>query len=278
MKHSKNIILIALLIIFTYSFVGCDILDSAQVKLKIKNQDFDYIIQENVDKIIIQNSRDPGFRFIVTDNSAIRDIYDILKKGKIREEKTSLDPDYVLEVYIGDEVKKYQYVVNVDENGVGNFYNDDNTYDISNDLDQTIRQNLSFISKPKNFEEIYYDSIIEVLKKDKDQLDDSEHKVGIDISGDVNCLKYMFSVDLLDFKNKMQKEISNIQLTNNNLSDFDTIITVKNAGYSTKIFKTTITVDNQKDKVYETYYVSGSYEYKGWKITVSEANEKPDNW
>ncbi|MDD5793781.1 hypothetical protein ACTNDG_00450 [Clostridium sp. HCP1S3_B4] len=278
MKHSKNIILIALLIIFTYSFVGCDILDSAQVKLKIKNQDFDYIIQENVDKIIIQNSRDPGFRFIVTDNSAIRDIYDILKKGKIREEKTSLDPDYVLEVYIGDEVKKYQYVVNVDENGVGNFYNDDNIYDISNDLDQTIRQNLSFISKPKNFEEIYYDSIIEVLKKDKDQLDDSEHKVGIDISGDVNCLKYMFSVDLLDFKNKMQKEISNIQLTNNNLSDFDTIITVKNAGYSTKIFKTTITVDNQKDKVYETYYVSGSYEYKGWKITVSEANEKPDNW
>lgn len=278
MKHSKNIILIALLIIFTYSFVGCDILDSAQVKLKIKNQDFDYIIQENVDKIIIQNSRDPGFRFIVTDNSAIRDIYDILKKGKIRKEKTSLDPDYVLEVYIGDEVKKYQYVVNVDENGVGNFYNDDNIYDISNDLDQTIRQNLSFISKPKNFEEIYYDSIIEVLKKDKDQLDDSEHKVGIDISGDVNCLKYMFSVDLLDFKNKMQKEISNIQLTNNNLSDFDTIITVKNAGYSTKIFKTTITVDNQKDKVYETYYVSGSYEYKGWKITVSEANEKPDNW
>lgn len=278
MKHSKNIILIALLIIFTYSFVGCDILDSAQVKLKIKNQDFDYIIQENVDKIIIQNSRDPGFRFIVTDNSAIKDIYDILKKGKIRDEKTSLDPDYVLEVYIGDEVKKYQYVVNVDENGVGNFYNDDNIYDISNDLDQTIRQNLSFISKPKNFEEIYYDSIIEVLKKDKDQLDDSEHKVGIDISGDVNCLKYMFSVDLLDFKNKMQKEISNIQLTNNNLSDFDTIITVKNAGYSTKIFKTTITVDNQKDKVYETYYVSGSYEYKGWKITVSEANEKPDNW
>lgn len=278
MKHSKNIILIALLIIFTYSFVGCDILDSVQVKLKIKNQDFDYIIQENVDKIIIQNSRDPGFRFIVTDNSAIRDIYDILKKGKIRDEKTSLDPDYVLEVYIGDEVKKYQYVVNVDENGVGNFYNDDNIYDISNDLDQTIRQNLSFISKPKNFEEIYYDSIIEVLKKDKDQLDDSEHKVGIDISGDVNCLKYMFSVDLLDFKNKMQKEISNIQLTNNNLSDFDTIITVKNAGYSTKIFKTTITVDNQKDKVYETYYVSGSYEYKGWKITVSEANEKPDNW
>lgn len=278
MKHSKNIILIALLIIFTYSFVGCDILDSAQVKFKIKNQDFDYIIQENVDKIIIQNSRDPGFRFIVTDNSAIKDIYDILKKGKIRDEKTSLDPDYVLEVYIGDEVKKYQYVVNVDENGVGNFYNDDNIYDISNDLDQTIRQNLSFISKPKNFEEIYYDSIIEVLKKDKDQLDDSEHKVGIDISGDVNCLKYMFSVDLLDFKNKMQKEISNIQLTNNNLSDFDTIITVKNAGYSTKIFKTTITVDNQKDKVYETYYVSGSYEYKGWKITVSEANEKPDNW
>lgn len=278
MKQYKKIILLALLIVFTSSFMGCDILDSAEIKLGMRNQDFDYIIDENVDKIIIQSSRDPGFRFIVTDANAIKDIYDILKKGKSRSEKTSLDPDYVLEVYIGDEVKKYQYVVNVAEKGVGNFYDQDNIYDISNNLDQTITENLSFIRKPKNFQDIYYNSIIKVLENKKDQLTDSEHKVGVDISGDVDCQKYMFSVDLLNFQDEMKKIIPNISLVNNNASQFDTIVTVKNGGYSTKEFKTTITVDNQKDKVYEIYYVSGSYEYKNWKITVSEPNKKPDNW
>lgn len=278
MRQYKKLISLALLIVFTSALMGCNIWDSAQIKLGMKNQDFDYIIDENVDKIIIQSARDPGFRFIVTDTSAINDIYDILKKGKIKDEKTSLDPDYVLEVYIGDEVRKYQYIVNVDEKGVGNFYDEDNIYDISNNLDETITENLSFIRRPKNFQDIYYNSIIEVLKKKKDELTDSDHKVGIDIAGDVDCQKYMFSVDLMYFQDKTKSIIPNIALVNNNASEFDTIVTVKNGGYSTKEFKTTITVDNQKDKVYETYYVSGSYEYKNWKITVSEPNKKPDNW
>ena len=36
----------------------------------------------------------------------------------------------------------------------------------------------------------------------------------------------------------------------NNTDEFDTVITVNNNGYSTKLFKTTITVDNKKDKIY----------------------------
>ena len=39
-----------------------------------------------------------------------------------------------------------------------------------------------------------------------------------------------------------------------------------------------ITVDNNKDKVYETYYVVGNYEYKSWDIYIGNPGEKPDEW
>lgn len=277
MKKTKFLIL-GLFMFLATMLSGCSLLDKGMVKLNLKNDDFEYITQNKVDKIIIQSTRDSGFRFIINDSTAINDIYSILSSGKVKDKKTDLDPDYLFEVYIGDDVKSYQYVVSVDERGVGNFYDDENSYLISKSLDDTILQNLSTIRKPKNFEDIYYDSILEVLKKDKDKLSSSDNKVGINISGDVDCLKYMFSVDLKGFESDIAKIIPNAKLVNNNISDFDTVITVKNRGYSTKVFKTTIIVDNKLDKSYETFYVQGKYEYKNWTITVSEPNEKPKDW
>ena len=231
-----------------------------------------------MDKIIIQSSRDAGFRFIVNDQSAIQNIYKILSKGNIKDEKTSLDPDYVFEIYMGDEVKSYNYVVSVDERGVGNFYDENNSYLVSKSLDDSITQNLSFIRKPRDFEDIYYNSILQVLELKKDELSKGDNKVGIDITGDVDCLKYMFSVDLKKFEKNLDKVVAGTKLINNNSEEFDTVITVKNKGYSSKKFRTVITVDNKKDKVYETYYVVGNYEYKSWDIYIGNPGEKPDEW
>lgn len=253
-------------------------IDKGMVKLNLKNNDFEYINQSKVDKIIIQSTRDSGFKFVISDSNAIKDIYDVLSKGKVKDEKTSLDPDYNLEVYMGDEVKTYKYVVSVDERGVGNFYDDNTSYLIPKDLDDTILQNLSTIRKPRDFESIYYNSILEVINKKKDELTSTDNKVGINISGDVDCLKYMFSVDIKSFEKNLDKIVPGTKLVNNDAADFDTVVTVKNRGYSSKVFKTTIIVDNKKDKSYETYYVQGTYEDKAWKITVSEPNEKPKNW
>lgn len=260
------------------SFTGCNIVDTSLIKLGLRNNDFEFIKEQKVEKIVIQSSRDPGFRFVVTDSNALNDIYDILSKGKTRETKTSLEPDYVFEIHIGKEIKYYNYVVNSTESGVGNFYDDEKSYDISKTLDQTIIQNLSFIRKPKNFELIYYNSILEVLKSKKDQLTASSNKVGIDIFGDVDCLKYVFSVDLMQFEKDLDNEVPGTKIINNNAQEFDTVITVKNKGYSSKVFKTTITVDNKIDKSFETYYVQGDYEYKSWTIKVSEPNKVPENW
>lgn len=273
-----RVALVSLFILICASLTGCGLIDTALVKIGVRNTDFDYLTQNKVDKIIIQNSRDAGFRFIVNDPSAIEEIYDILSKGNAKDDRTSLDPDYVFEIYMGDEVKSYNYVVSVDERGVGNFYDDQNSYLVSKKLDDSITQNLSFIRKPRDFDDIYYNSILRVLELKKDELTKTENKVGVDISGDVDCLKYMFSVDLKKFEKDLDKIIPNAKLVENNTEEFDTVVTVKNKGYSSKKFRTIITVDNKKDKIYENYYVVGNYEYKNWDIYIGNPGEKPDEW
>lgn len=273
-----RLLAVSLIVLLAASLSGCSLLNKGLVKLNLKNNDFDYIEENKVEKIIIQSTRDSGFRFIMNDSGAIDDVYKILSSGKVKDKKTNLDPDYLVEVYVGDEVKTYNYVVSVDERGVGNFYDDNNVYLISQKLDDTILSNLSTIRKPKNFENIYFNSILEVLKVKKDDLTSGNNKVGININGDVDCLKYMFSVDIKAFEKNLDKLIPGTKITDSDTSSYDTVVTVKNRGYSTKVFKTTIVVDDKINKSYETYYVQGNYQNKNWNITVSEPNVKPNNW
>ncbi len=276
MKKSKFLI-ITFVVLVASLFSGCQLIDNGMVKLGLKNNDFEYIKENKVNKIIIQSTRDAGFRFVVTDKNAVNDIYNILSSGKITEEKTELDADYIFDIYIGEDVKSYKYVVGFSENDIGNFYDEKNSYLISKNLDDTIIDNLSFVRKPRDFQNIYYNSILEVLKAEKERLGKG-NKIGVNIAGDVDCLKYVLSVNLEKFKKDLDKVISGTELVNNNIENFDTVITVKNRGYTSKLFKTTITVDDKKNKVYGTYYVQGTYEGKDWSINIGEVNTKPDNW
>lgn len=200
----------------------------------------------------------------------------MLSKGREVSEKSSLDPDYIFEIHIGDEVKKYEYVVGANERNKGNFYDENNIFSISKSLDNTIMQNLSFIRKPRDFEYVYYQSILKVVNLKKQEL--SNNNVGIDILGDVDCLKYMFSMELEEFKKNLRKELPSVDLVKNNYSDFDAIVKVKNRGYSSTLFKTLITIEDKKDKVYESYYVTAEYNFKDWDINISDPNQKPDEW
>lgn len=276
MKINKSLVMFLVLIMIVTPLSGCSVINDLAVDLNFRNEKFDYIKQNKVDKIIIQNVRDNGFRFIVNDSKAVNDIYKILSKGKECKEKSSLDPDYMFEIWIGDDVKKYSYVVGANSSRVGNFYDDENAFSVPKNLENTIMQNLSFIRKPRNFEYIYYASILKVVESNKDLL--SNGKVGIDISGDVDCLKYVFSKDLEEFKKNLNKLIPNVGLVNNNREDFDIIIKVKNRGYNSTAFKTLITIDNKLDKSFKSYYITAEYIYKDWEINVSKANVMPQDW
>ena len=277
--NNNKFSIIALTIFLTASMMlsGCTVINDLEVKMNLKNEQFEYIKQNKVDKIVIQNTRDSGFKFMVTDNEAINDIYKILAEGSEVSKRSSLDPDYNFEVHIGEEVKEYQYVVGNNESDTGNFYNEDKAFSVPKNLENTIMQNLSFIRKPRDFQYIYYQSILKIIEKKKDTLSKS-NKVGIDISGDVDCLKYVFSADLEEFKKNFNDVLPNISLVDNNLEDFDTVIKVKNRGFSTTIFKTLITVENKNDKSVESYYIISEYNYKDWDIKVSEPNKVPQDW
>jgi len=278
LKNSKFLIIILAILVITSTLLsGCTFINNVEVKMNLKNEQFEYIKQNRVDKIVIQNVRDNGFRFEVTDIKAIDDIYELLSDGSEVSKKSSLDPDYIFEVYIGDDVKKYQYVVGANEHNTGNFYNDDKAFSVPKNLEDTIMQNLSFIRKPRDFEYIYYQSILKVIESKKDSLS-NDNKVGIDIGGDVDCLKYIFSVDLEEFTKNLNKVLPSVGLVNKNSEDFDTVIKVKNRGYNSTIFKTLITIDNKKDKSFESYYILAQYNYKDWDIKVSEPNKMPKDW
>ncbi|MDO5780477.1 MAG: hypothetical protein Q4Q02_08130 [Clostridium sp.] len=269
----KRYILLGFLIIGILNFSGCTVIESIEKKLGLKNDYFDYVNSNDVEQISIQSTRDLSFKFIVTDESAINEMANLLSKAKISENKSTLEPDYKVEIDLGDEVKEFYYVVGSDE---GNFYNDENIFSVSKRLDEGIIKNLSVIRKPRDFDYIYYQSILDVLQTASKKSDMSNYKVGININGDVDCLKYVFSTDLNTFIEDAKKIIPNVEMSNNNDSDFDVVVTVKNRGYDTTNFKTLITVNNKDKDTENKYYVVAVNEFKEWNIDVSES--KPDNW
>ena len=275
LKSIRRGCLTVLLISIMTTFSGCSIVENIEKKFGGKTDYFEYLNSDNVEQISIQSTRDLGFKFIVTETAAKNTMYNLLSKAEKSDERSSLDPDYIFEFDLGDRVEQFYYVVGSES---GNFYNDTETYTVSNRIDEVIIQNLSFIRKPKEFDYIYYNPILEVLKKIKPKLNDKDYSIGINIKGDADCLKYIFSNDLKNFIADANKIIPNVELVETTTAGYDVVVTVKNRGYDTLIYKTAITVNNKRENTEDIYYVTAEYEYKKWNVTISESNVKPSNW
>ena len=275
MTRKAKVTLLSIFLVIMTILGGCNPIESIEKKFGIRNEYFEFLNNNNVSKISIQSTRDPGFKFIVTEDSAIKNMYQLLAKSKVSESKSTLDPDYIFEFQIGEEVRNFYYVVGSDE---GNFYNDNDIFTTSKRLDEGIIQNLSFIRKPRDFDYIYYQSILDVLNVIKDKIKLSDYNIGINIQGDIECLKYVFSIDLKSFLEKARKIAPNIDLVKNNDENFDLVITVKNRGYDSTNYKTKITVNDRIQKYTDEYFITAVNEFKEWNIKVSEANNKPKDW
>lgn len=273
-RLKKYVACVAILSMTIFS-VGCNPISDIQKKFGFKNEYFEDIKNNSVDTISIQSTRDMRFKFIVTEDSAKKEMYGFLSKAKVSETKTNLEPDYIFEFKSGDEVKKYYYVAGTSD---GNFYNDDLTLSVSKSLDEGIIKNLSFIRKPRDFSFIYYKSILDVLSKVKENTDLSNIKVGIDIQGDVECLKYVFSNDLKNFIEDAKKLAPNVELVKNNEEQYDLVLDVKNRGYDSTNYKTKVVVKNRQENSLDNYYVTALNTYKQWQINVSGANDIPKEW
>jgi hypothetical protein len=243
-------------------------MEDMQVKFGLKNKDFEYIKNNKIDKIIIQSTRDPGFRFIVTDQRTISTLYDILSSAKAVTEKSSLDPDYTFEMYEGESnVYKFNYITGLENKDTGNLYSDNKTYIVSKRIDNDIISNLWNLRKPRDFQIVYYNSLMEVLKKYKSDIDKGG-KIGIDFTQDIDVLKYIYSINLEQFKTDIKSVLPNADLVKNNKDDFDETITVKTIGYKTDKYRSMITVYNKKDQSEHKYYTGCDYDNSEWAIRV----------
>lgn len=231
--------------------------------------------QGKVDEIVIQSTRDTGFRFTVNDKKYINDIYDVLSSGKSTDEKTTLAPDYIFEIHSGSEVKKFNYIARFQDGKQGNFYDAEKEYVMSKKLDNDIIQNLSFIRKPIEFQNVYYESILKVMENNKQLLDTKNLKVGIDILGDIECTKYMLSVDIENFIREAKAIVPTTELMNHNRQDFDIIVSINNYGYKTTTYKSIITIENKKENSQKKVYVDCTYD-NTWVITLNDT--MPKGW
>jgi len=274
-KNKNKLIIFSFIVLATFMFTGCTSFDEIKVKLGVKNEDFEYIEQGRIKKITIQSTRDKSFRFVVTDEIAIKDLYDILSSAKEVDEKSTLEPDYIFEMYEGvNKVHKFSYIAGLDEKNGANLYSADKSYIVSKRIDNDIIKNFWNIRKPIDFKTVYYDSILEVLDKYvKDE--DKSKKIILDISEDNEATKFVLSTDLDSFKDKLLKDFNTVLLKDKNTA-YDVLINVKTEGYKSTIYKSSVTIKTKLNEKEKKYYVVAKYD-KSWNIEIFE-DEKPNGF
>jgi len=267
-KKSIILLLIAALLLVG----GCTRLDDLKVRYGFKNTDFEFLKSEDIDSIIIQSTRDKGFRFIVTDKSTIKGLYESLSAAKKSEDVIGHDPDYIFEIHDMDgQVISYNYVAGVSDQNRANFYSDEGSYIVTDRIDNNLIQNLYSIRKPKFFEDIYYGSILDLIKMVKEEYNGKG--IGIKFYDDVETLKYQLSRDIEDFRSLALKEGA-VVLSHGEKAE--AVLDVKTQGYTTLVFKAVVNLKIESDFVDRNYYIIGRYvnDMTGWETVITDT--KPE--
>ncbi|CAB1254275.1 conserved hypothetical protein [Clostridiaceae bacterium BL-3] len=276
-KKGLSVFLVLITLMTSILLSGCDKIDELEVKAGLKNSDFEYIREGKVDKIVIQNIRDQGFKFVVTDQNAIKDLYDILSSGKKVSRKSSLQPDYIFEIYEGNnKIHKFNYIAGLDKKDFGNLYSNNQIYIVSKRIDNDMINNFWNIRMPpNNFKQVYYGSIMNTLNeyfRDKDK----NKKIGINFRDDIDGSRFILSTEVEEFKSDLNDKFKNAGIGNNNKDKYDIWVTIKTEGYKSTLYKATITFWDKKNKSEKIYYIYDTYSGAGWDIKVYK--NEPENF
>ncbi|MBP2024028.1 ABC-type uncharacterized transport system auxiliary subunit [Clostridium punense] len=269
MRNLRKYLIIITLISTTIFLSACGMMPK-------KNKDFEYIKQRGVMKVTIQSTRDKSYKFTVTDKQAIEDIYQILSSAKEVQEKTSLNADYILEIYEEpNKIIKFNYTAGLDKGNGANFYNEEKSYIVSNRLDNDIIKNFRNIRKPIDFEDVYYESLYRAIEQFNTG-ENKNKKIGVNLKGDMEAAKYQLSTDIMYFEDRLKK-ISNVEnVKGEDLDGYDVVMKIKTEGYTDTKYKATVTFQGNPKEKPAVYYISNVYEQGSWKINITD--KKPENF
>lgn len=267
MRRRLSSIFLIFIILFTVT--GC----SSLFKIKKGNTDFEYLDKGEVIKVIIQSTRDRGFRFAVTDPETIKELYSSLSGAVPAEEKSTMDPDYIFEFHIlGQEPRKYSYVAGAQENqNTGNLYGEGKIYHLMDRIDNRIIMNLNAMRKPVNFKTAYYGSVLDAVKAMR--ADFPEGRVNLIISEDREIQKYQMSYEIAEFAQELSSR--NVILNGEEGSE-QTEAKIVTEGYKTDFYKGYLEVRDGVSKKTRKYYIISRYREDRWEISVS--GTKPEGW
>lgn len=264
----KKSLIVMLLLTLSMAISGCGLGG---------NEDFEYMNQRNIMKVTIQSIRDKSYKFTVTDDGVINDIYSILSSASVVEEKSTLDPDYILEIYTGPtEVKTFNYVAGLDKKDGGNLYDEDSKYIVSKRLDEDIIKNFANIRKPINFKYIYYTSIFNCLNNYV-ATQESKENIGIKISEDTMAARFQITTEIEEFKNDLGK-VDNVVFIDDstNTENLGVVMNIKTEGYTSTKYKGIVAFRKNTHEEGILYYISSVYEQGEWKINISQ--DKPEGF
>ncbi len=262
----KSLILVCLVVTMT---AGCQSL----LKLTYKNEDFEWVTKENLGKVVIQSTRDKGFRFVVTDEATLKELYESLSSAMAVEEKNPLAPDYIFEfnTFENQVIKFYYTTGSGSAETRGNFYNDEKSFLVLNRIDNNIIKNLFALRKPRDFFKGYYGSLLEAVKQV--QADYKVTAVGVMVNEDKEMLKFQMSYELLDF-NLALNALGAIPITED--KETELVMNIKTRGYTTDLYKAVVEVKNNKDRKTKSYYIKSDYVGEKWTTIVT--TERPDGF
>lgn len=267
MKRWKGLLPLFLAAVMFFS-TGCQSL----LKLTYQNDDFEWLDAQSVAKLVIQSTRDKGFRFVVTDDLTMVELKESLASAMPVEEKSTLEPDYIFEFSTyANEVSRFFYVAGSGpKENAGNFYSDEGTWLVLSRIDSTIFNNLYSLRKPRDFFNGYYGSILEAVKLVQD--DYKTKNVGVMINEDKEMLKFQMSYEILDF-NIALNELDATPVSAE--TEVPLVMKILTRGFTTDSYTAFVEVRDNRSRKTRTYYIRSVYD-ESWQIEVTD--ERPEGF
>ncbi|WP_294342915.1 hypothetical protein [uncultured Clostridium sp.] len=267
--------IISIVLIFMTIFLnGCAMTN----KIGWTNSDFDYIKDGMVTEIKIQNTRDKGYTFVISDQVKLQGFYKILSSAKGVKSKSEYVPDYNIEIEKSDgSVEKFNYVIGNPNDG-GNFYSKNKFYNVSSRLDSEVFNYFEDIRKPKDFDEVYYYGVIRgSLNKFREDTK-TKDKVTLNLNDDVTIQKYITSIELEGYKKKMK----DLEIVETSKNEGQITMSVKTTGFRTdtssgkyvSIYKAIITFHNRGTNEEKVYYSVSNNSGGKWVTDITDSEPK----
>jgi len=227
------------------------------------NPDIKGELSENIERIVITNTRYAG-RYTIIDKKAILRFKNKIIRANKASINSNLDPDFVFDFYSGNKrVASFKYIAKINDKEVANLIDEKgNLYNVSTTIEDEFIKRLLKVSKNENVPEYYVSAINLIIEK----IGAKDSVIAVDLKKEVMTLRYLTSVDIKEIFEGINKNGVKVVLKDST-KNYDYLMILDTKKYSGNRVEAEITVvDNKGTKA--LYKLEGNYKDK-WEFFIS---------